>query len=410
MIYVENMILSVIIILFPLLVFFVFLGYNQNNDKTQDELMFKLSLFTSAYMIIMKGEFLFPRIAFMSLNIPILIFYIKGYKKEALFLSLVYIVYGTSNFQTAIPIIITEYTCLYCLYKYKEKNNVNDIIFMLEFYTIKSIIYICRVNVEGCFFDDKSQVDQLYFSLPMVLAASILILNLITLGNKMINFHNDYQKILKETNIRLSLFKITHEVKNPLTVCKCYLSILKPEDEKNQKYMNILKREINNAIAILEDFSNFKNLNIEKKYINISKCINELLDSSITIMVDYNISLIRNIESDIYTYVDADRIKQVLINLIKNSIEALEKEKNKQIKIILKQSKKYTTIQVIDNGCGISSQNIKKIGEPFFTTKEKGTGLGVALSKEIIELHNGRINYESNGNGSIATIKIANHI
>ena len=127
-------------------------------------------------------------------------------------------------------------------------------------------------------------------------------------------------------------------------------------------------------------------------------------------MVDYNISLIRNIESDIYTYVDADRIKQVLINLIKNSIEALEKEKNKQIKIILKQSKKYTTIQVIDNGCGISSQNIKRIGEPFFTTKEKGTGLGVALSKEIIELHNGRINYESNGNGSIATIKIANHI
>ena len=281
---------------------------------------------------------------------------------------------------------------------------------MLEFYALKSIIYICRVNVAGCFFDDKSQVDQLYFSLPMVLAASILILNLITLGNKMINFHNDYQKILKETNIRLSLFKITHEVKNPLTVCKCYLSILKPEDEKNQKYMNILKREINNAIAILEDFSNFKNLNIEKKYINISKCINELLDSSITIMVDYNISLIRNIESDIYTYVDADRIKQVLINLIKNSIEALEKEKNKQIKIILKQSKKYTTIQVIDNGCGISSQNIKKIGEPFFTTKEKGTGLGVALSKEIIELHNGRINYESNGNGSIATIKIANHI
>ena len=174
--------------------------------------------------------------------------------------------------------------------------------------------------------------------------------------------------------------------------------------------MNILKREVNKAITILEDFSNFKNLNIEKKYINISKCINELLDSSITIMVDYNISLIRNIESDIYTYVDADRIKQVLINLIKNSIEALEKEKNKQIKVILKQSKKYTTIQVIDNGCGISSQNIKKIGEPFFTTKEKGTGLGVSLSKEIIELHNGRINYESNGNGSIATIKIANHI
>ena len=167
--------------------------------------------------------------------------------------------------------------------------------------------------------------------------------NLITLGNKMINFHNDYKKILKETNIRLSLFKITHEVKNPLTVCKCYLSILKPEDEKNQKYMNILKREINNAIAILEDFSNFKNLNIEKKYINISKCINELLDSSITIMVDYNISLIRNIESDIYTYVNSDRIKQVLINLIKNSIEALEKEKNKQIKVILKEIYNYSS-------------------------------------------------------------------
>lgn len=410
MIYVENMILSVIIILFPLLVYFVFLGYNENNDKTQDELMFKLSLFTSAYMIIMKGEFLFPRIAFMSLNIPILIFYIKEYKKEAVFLSLVYIIYGYNNFQTALPIIITEYSCLYCLYIYKEKNNVSDILFMLEFYTLKTIIYICRVNVTGCFFDDKAQADQLYFSLPMVLAASLLILNLITIGDKMITFHNDYQKMLKEKNIRLSLFKITHEVKNPLTVCKCYLSILKPEDEKNKEYMNVLKREIDNAISILEDFSNFKNLNIEKKYKNVSKSINELLDGSKTIMIDHNILLIKNIEPDIYAYVDIERIKQVLINLIKNSIEALEKEKNKQIKVILKQSKKYITIQIIDNGCGISSQNIKRIGEPFFTTKEKGTGLGVALSKEIIELHNGRINYESNGSGSIATIKIANHI
>ena len=99
------------------------------------------------------------------------------------------------------------------------------------------------------------------------------------------------------------------------------------------------------------------------------------------------------------------RPASVVKELVENSIDAGAT----LITVIVKDAGK-TSIQVIDNGCGISSQNIKRIGEPFFTTKEKGTGLGVALSKEIIELHNGRINYESNGNGSIATIKIANHI
>ena len=110
-------------------------------------------------------------------------------------------------------------------------------------------------------------------------------------------------------------------------------------------------------------------------------------------------------DDELYINGDYGRLTQVLINIIKNSIEAIS---NKG-KIIVKTSleKNNIIIKVIDDGEGISKEKIDKIKEPFYSTKQNGSGLGVSLSQEIIKKHNGKISYDSIKDiGTTVTISI----
>ena len=88
-------------------------------------------------------------------------------------------------------------------------------------------------------------------------------------------------------------------------------------------------------------------------------------------------------------------MKQVLINLIKNAIEAKQEAKPLKITVIIRKIKDEIQIKIEDTGMGISKENLEKITKIFYTTKEHGTGIGVALSKEIVEQHHGTIHYQS---------------
>ena len=97
------------------------------------------------------------------------------------------------------------------------------------------------------------------------------------------------------------------------------------------------------------------------------------------------------IEDEILLEADYDRLKQVFINLIKNSYEA----NSKNIDLNISTKKDKVIIEVVDDGDGIDSKDLRKIGTLFYTTKVKGSGIGVNMSKEIIKLHDGNIKYES---------------
>ena len=98
-------------------------------------------------------------------------------------------------------------------------------------------------------------------------------------------------------------------------------------------------------------------------------------------------------------------MKQVIVNLIKNSIEAKDDKRKLKIITTVKKLKDKIQIKIEDTGTGISKENLDKIYKVFYTTKEHGTGIGVALSKEIIEQHHGSINYQSQvGKGTKVTI------
>ena len=97
----------------------------------------------------------------------------------------------------------------------------------------------------------------------------------------------------------------------------------------------------------------------------------------------------------------------MIVNIIKNCYEALEeKEDNKLITVNQYSDNKYVYIEIEDNGPGVSNDELIKLGEPFYTTKQKGTGLGLTLSKEIMQAHKGDLKIESkNGFKVLLSIK-----
>ena len=88
-------------------------------------------------------------------------------------------------------------------------------------------------------------------------------------------------------------------------------------------------------------------------------------------------------------------IEQVMINLIKNSIDAMKNVQNKRIKIIFEHYKGKKLVSISDNGQGISSDKTEKVFIPFYTTKTEGSGIGLSVSRQIMRLHQGNIDFRS---------------
>jgi signal transduction histidine kinase len=108
--------------------------------------------------------------------------------------------------------------------------------------------------------------------------------------------------------------------------------------------------------------------------------------------IDFNVQC----SSDYLTIqADEEMIEQVLINLLKNAVEALAETENPRLELIGRYDENAVKIEVIDNGAGIIREAIDKIFVPFYTTKRSGSGIGLSLSRQIMQMHNGSISVES---------------
>ena len=222
------------------------------------------------------------------------------------------------------------------------------------------------------------------------------------------DLHNINMRIKQDEAFRTSLFKITHEIKNPIAVIKGYLDMVDVNDSKQvKKYIPIMQDEVKRLLILLQDFLCINKIKINKDILDINLLLEEVIGSLKSGLMDYEILIDMELyDDDIYVNGDYNRLTQVFVNLVKNSIEA-RKEFNSFIKISSYLENDYVVIEVYDNGYGIEKDILDKIGEPFFTTKKRGSGLGVSLSQEIIEAHNGKINVASEvGKGTKITITL----
>ena len=134
--------------------------------------------------------------------------------------------------------------------------------------------------------------------------------------------------------------------------------------------------------------------------------LNATIESSLhRVRVREDIEIIRNLDSNLSRILgDKDQIHQVLVNLVYNAEHAIGKSSG-QIKITTHRKGSSAELIIEDNGCGIDAEDMDKLFDPFFTTKAKGIGLGLAITKSIVEHQNGNIHVESiKGQGTTFTI------
>lgn len=190
---------------------------------------------------------------------------------------------------------------------------------------------------------------------------------------------------------------IAHEIRNPLTSMKGYTEFLQldEQDDERKEYLAIILDEVDRVNEIVEDFLVLaKPKVVQLKRQNIVAIIQHVLalmefdarKKGIRFILDYNYE---NIVVDC----DENRLKQVFLNFIKNGIEAMPNGGDLRVKLGVDAGLVHIAIQ--DTGVGIPKDKLKKIGEPFFTTKKNGNGLGLMVSFKIIEGHNGRILVDS---------------
>src|SRR5690625_3501461 len=181
---------------------------------------------------------------------------------------------------------------------------------------------------------------------------------------------------------------IAHEIRNPLTSLKGFLQLLQAGIKQKEAYYQIMSDELDKIETITSELLFIsKPLTNKREIESVDSMINDvmvLLNSQAHI---HNVNIIRETANDFYVNCDRSQIKQVLINIIKNAIEATGESGT--ITIGVEAIQTDIKIDIIDEGPGIPEEILDKIGEPFFTTKEGGTGLGLMITKQILEQHHG---------------------
>ncbi|MEH7074833.1 ATP-binding protein [Neobacillus drentensis] len=198
---------------------------------------------------------------------------------------------------------------------------------------------------------------------------------------------------------------IAHEVRNPLTAIKGFLKLMESQLIDQKSYFDIIQSEINRIELILSELlvlSKPQVLKFEPVHLHtLVEEVKTLIDTQ-AIMKNIHIQFINDFGNLIING-DKNQLKQVVINFLKNSIEAMPDGGIITIEI-KKHGSNHVKMLFKDTGCGMPRHVLKRIGEPFFTTKESGSGLGIMNSKQIVQNHHGTVHFWSDEKGTIIEV------
>jgi two-component system sporulation sensor kinase B len=188
---------------------------------------------------------------------------------------------------------------------------------------------------------------------------------------------------------------IAHEVRNPLTVVKGFLQLMeKDKKNHNDEYLSLILSELGRAETILNDYLNFAKPQLKKiEEFQLSEVIYDVIYLLNALAVKQGVLLNYQLQPNLYIETDRSKLKQALVNLIKNAIEATPQGGKVRVNLHTRNGQAYTVIS--DTGKGMTTEQLSRIGTVFYTTKDKGTGLGTTVSLRIIEKMNGRVTYKS---------------
>ncbi len=389
----EGLVLNFIFIIFPMLLYLFYLVQISNTKQKDHDLFLDFAFISSLYLCIRYGMILFPIPTMFFITIPLFLAFQKHRSICAIIYSFILLSIQVSYYQKSVYLFMginLLYFLFYGCYHYKKLRRKDMMLYFLlcnVFNTLFLMIYTNKLS------------EVIGIQLPILIGATFIITYLacrfIDKENEIVNFHISLKEIEKQKQVQNTIFKITHEIKNPIAVCKGYLDMFDINNqEHSKKYIPILKEEIERTLILIQDFLATSHVKINPEEMDMNLLLEEVIHNFKPILKQKKIVLESFIDDkEYYMMGDYYRLNQVLINLLKNAIEAM-KEKGK-LHIHTEVEHQQLMIYIKDNGEGISDENLKKIVEPFFTTKENGTGLGVGLSIDIVKKHHGSIQYYS---------------
>lgn len=250
--------------------------------------------------------------------------------------------------------------------------------------------------IEGNFFKIDFNIPDLLLVALIQTMALALEANLVEGIIERIRMKKEIQRSEKLNTLGELAASIAHEVRNPLTVVKGFLQLMQQEEKgKHFEYISLVLSELDRAESIISDYLNFAKPKFEKiEEFLLKEVLTEVVMLLEPLAAKHGVQLESDLDATGFTLVtDRNQLKQALVNLIKNAIEATSE--GGKVSVHNKTDSNHTSILIVDTGKGMTPEQLSRIGTLFYTTKDKGTGLGTSVSLRIIETMNGRISYKS---------------
>jgi two-component system sporulation sensor kinase B len=221
----------------------------------------------------------------------------------------------------------------------------------------------------------------------------------------------ELQEVEKVKVVSQIAASVSHEIRNPLTTVKGLLQFFGERDlplEKRQNLTKVALHELDTAINIITDYLTFAKPQIEKM---TSLNLSAELQQVISVLTPYanmqQVTLRCVVDTAQQILGDSQHFRQCMINLVKNCIEA---STNGRVDIAVLTIREHVVIRIKDTGAGMTREQIQRLGIPYYSTKEKGTGLGTMVAFSIIKAMHGTIEVESEVNmGSLFVISFPLH-
>ncbi|MDO3677769.1 PAS domain-containing protein [Paenibacillus ehimensis] len=189
---------------------------------------------------------------------------------------------------------------------------------------------------------------------------------------------------------------VAHEIRNPLTALKGFVQLMGRSEHSYSQYLPIMKEELERIETIISELLMLaKPQAVQMKIADLAVLVQDVVMLTSAQAMLLNIELRFSTTSEpLPIRCDPNQIKQVFVNFLKNAIDAMPR--GGMIDVSLEAAEqKLALVCIADQGCGITEEQLRQIGEPFYSTKEAGTGLGLLVSHKIIEHHKGRIHIAS---------------
>ncbi|MGD6871986.1 ATP-binding protein [Sutcliffiella horikoshii] len=407
---VGHVLYHVLIILFPILFYYQFL--NKGALVLTKKVNYRF-LFIMLVMVICTMSFPIEVTEGSNYDqklIPVILSFLYGglVTGAIVVVSMLYYLYmiGDSNI---IAMVINYFILATLLILFRNrysslslKNKISIISFLFLLITSTRAIRLFYLNEEKEIFLNVLVSIITWISL---VTAIMIIENL----NMQMQLQHELQRSEKLKVVSELAASVAHEVRNPMTSTRGFLQLMSQDDNLNgsqKRYIDISIEELDRAQSIIQDYLSLAKPNkLGMDRINVSKELEQVVQLMSTYTTLNNTSIRHEIEDELYIKANKDEMKQVLINLIKNGIEAIDKDGTVTVKASSRRG--MVLIEIRDNGVGMTPQQVERLGTPFYSTKDKGTGIGLTISFQIIELLQGKIEVTSEvGKGSIFTIKL----